>query len=414
MAAAWLLSQSADVVVYEREDRIGGHTRSVPVPGVGDVDMGFIVYNEPTYPNLVALFRHLGVETQATDMSFAASLDGGRIEYAGSDMRGLFAQPTNILRPRFWSMLSDLLRFYREAPRDAAALDRDLVSLDAYLRRNGYGSAFIDDHLYPMAAAIWSTPANEVGAYPATAFIRFCENHGLLKLRDRPVWRTVVGGSLRYAEKLTASFADRIRLGTGVVSIRRTDDDVSIQDSKGEIEWFDEVVLATHAPQALAMLADPSDSERALLGAIRTTPNRVVMHRDTRLMPRRRAAWASWNYIGSGDGLCVTYWMNKLQNLRDPAPLLVSLNPPFEPDGTLHQETFAHPCFDAAAIRAQRALWSLQGTRRTWYCGAWFGAGFHEDGLQAGLAVAEQLGGLRRPWDVPDMSSRIHREVVAA
>jgi len=417
LSAAWLLSRVHDVTVYEREDRPGGHSRTVAAgPGGAPVDMGFIVYNEATYPNLVALFRHLGVPTQASDMSFAVSMDGGRLEYAGTDMRGLFAQPSNALRPRFWRMLRDLLRFYRDAPRDAAALERDLVSLDGYLAREGYGPGFVQDHLLPMAAAIWSTPAVEVGAYPATAFIRFCENHGLLKLRDRPVWRTVTGGSRAYVERLVAPFAGALRLGRGVAAIRRGEDCVVLRDTTGAAERFDEVVIATHAPQALAMLTDASDSERTLLGALRTAPNRVVLHRDPRLMPRRRAAWASWNYVSRPDGgLCVTYWMDRLQTLpADHGPHFVTLNPPEDVAQILHEESFAHPQFDAAAIRAQRALWTLQGTRRTWYCGAWFGAGFHEDGLQAGLAVAEQLGGVRRPWSVPAGASRIHAPVPAS
>ncbi len=409
MSAAWLLAQRHEVVLYEAAPRLGGHTRSVAVPGVGPVDIGFIVYNEATYPNLVALFRHLGVETRASDMSFAASLNGGAREYAGTNLAGLFAQPSNALSPRFWGMLRDLLRFYREAPKDAPALERDLISLDAYLRGRGHGAGFVQDHLLPMAAAIWSTPAAEVGAYPATAFIRFCENHGLLQLTNRPVWRTVVGGSSAYIEKLTAPYAHNIRLGCGVVGLTRHADHVLLRDTSGETARYDEVVIASHAPQALAMLEDASDAEANLLGSIRTAPNRVVLHRDPGLMPRRRRAWASWNYLSQPDGgLCVTYWMNHLMGLRDPRQHFVTLNPQETPAETLHEESLAHPQFDAAAIRAQRALWSLQGTRRTWFCGAWFGAGFHEDGLQAGLAVAEQLGGMRRPWAMPAQPPRIH------
>lgn len=409
LSAAWLLSRAMDVTVYEQADRPGGHSRTVDADGI-NVDMGFIVYNEATYPNLVALFRHLDVETCASDMSFAVSMGGGRLEYSGSDLRGLLAQPTNLLRPRFWSMLRDLMRFYREARSDAASLERDLVSLDAYLASRGYGAGFVQDHLLPMAAAIWSTPTAEVGAYPAAAFIRFCENHGLLQISNRPVWRSVVGGSQAYVDRLSAPFAHAMRLSCGVVAVRRDALGVQVRASDGNVERYDEVVIATHAPQALAMLEDPSDSERALLGALRTAPNRVVLHRDARLMPRRRTAWASWNYIGAADDrLCVTYWMDRLQALpAGSGPHFVTLNPMVEPQGILHEAVFAHPQFDAAAIRAQRALWSLQGTRRTWYCGAWFGAGFHEDGLQAGLAVAEQLGEVRRPWQTAAGSARIH------
>ncbi|WP_240655222.1 NAD(P)/FAD-dependent oxidoreductase [Rhodovarius crocodyli] len=409
MSAAWLLSHAMDVTVYERENRTGGHSRTVDTPAGVPVDMGFIVYNEATYPNLIALFRHLGVPTQASDMSFAVSLDGGRREYAGTDLRGLFAQPSNLLSPRFWGMLRDVLRFYRQAPLDAPGLESELISLDEYLANQGFGPGFVQDHLLPMAAAIWSTPAGEVGAYPATAFIRFCENHGLLKLRDRPVWRTVSGGSREYVRRLTASFEHSIRRGCGAEAIRRDEDGVLVTDSSGATERYDEVVIATHAPQALAMLEDPSDSEAALLAALPTSPNRVVLHRDQTLMPRRGRAWASWNYLDRPDGgLSVTYWMDLLQRLPGPERHFVTLNPGRTPRDVLHEEHFAHPQFDAAAIRAQRALWSLQGTRRTWYCGAWFGAGFHEDGLQAGLAVAEQLGNMRRPWDVVPGSSRIH------
>jgi len=409
LSAAWLLSRAVDVTVYEQAGRLGGHSHTVEAGGI-PVDMGFIVYNEATYPNLVALFRHLDVETCASDMSFAVSMGGGRLEYSGSDLRGLLAQPTNLLRPRFWSMLRDLMRFYREARSDAASLERDLVSLDAYLASRGYGAGFVQDHLLPMAAAIWSTPTAEVGAYPAAAFIRFCENHGLLQISNRPVWRTVVGGSQAYVQRLSAPFAHAVRLGCGVVAVRRDALGVVVRASDGSVERYDEVVIATHAPQALAMLEDPSDSETALLGALRTAPNRVVLHRDTRLMPRRRAAWASWNYIGAADGrLCVTYWMDRLQALpAGSGPHFVTLNPTVEPREILHEATFAHPQFDAAAIRAQRALWSLQGTGRTWYCGAWFGSGFHEDGLQAGLAVAEHLGDVRRPWQMTVGSARIH------
>ncbi len=367
LSAAWLLSRAHNVTVYEQAPRLGGHTRTVNVEGV-PVDMGFIVYNEATYPNLVALFRHLGVQTQDSSMSFAVSIDDGRLEYAGTDLRGLLAQPINALRPRFWSMLRDLLRFYRDARHDAAALGRDLISLDAYLARERYGSAFVRDHLLPMAAAIWSTPAATVGAYPAAAFLRFCDNHGLMQLRDRPAWRTVAGGSQSYVASLSEPFAERIRLGCGVAAIQRSDSAVLVRASDGSLDRYDDVVIATHAPQALAMLDDPSDSERALLGALRTAPNRVVLHRDPRFMPRRRAAWASWNYLSRPDGaLCVTYWLDLLQGLPTATGQhFVTLNPTTEPSHILHEESFAHPQFDAAAIRAQRALWSLQGTRRTW------------------------------------------------
>jgi predicted NAD/FAD-binding protein len=413
LSAAWLLSQRHHVTIYESARRPGGHSNTVTVPGHGGgipVDTGFIVFNEATYPNLTALFRHLGVATQPSDMSFAVSLDDGALEYAGTDLWGVFAQPTNLLRPRFWAMLRDLQRFYREAPGDTVDAR---TSLGDYLDARGYGQAFQQDHLLPMAAAIWSASATDVRNYPAASFIRFCDNHGLLKLRDRPVWRTVVGGSQSYVRRLTAAFEPHLRLGYAVRSVRRSADGVSILDSSGAIGHFDHVVIATHGDQALRLLDDPNDAESTLLGAFRYARNVAVLHSDPSLMPRRRRVWSSWNYLGhrdQPDRLAVTYWMNRLQGIPDHTPLFVTLNPanPPRPEHVLHTEVYEHPQFDTDATRAQTALWSLQGRRRTWFCGAWFGAGFHEDGLQSGLAVAEQLGGMRRPWTVPNESGRIH------
>jgi predicted NAD/FAD-binding protein len=407
MSAAWLLAGNHHVTVYERADRPGGHSNTVEVEGpVGPVavDTGFIVYNEPAYPNLTALFRHLGVATTPSDMSFAVSLRNGELEYGGTDLRGLFAQRRNLLRPRFWRMIRDLLRFYREAPRDRPTLPADLT-LRGYLEDRGYGPALAQDHLLPMAAAIWSTPAGAAGDQPAANFIRFCENHGLLQVSDRPVWRTVTGGSRRYVERLTASYRDAIRLNCGARRVQRLTDGVLVVD-------HDHVVIAAHADQALALLADPTPAEAALLGAIRYGANTAVLHTDASLMPHRRAVWSSWNYLGgdADDRPSVTYWMNRLQGLSAVGPLFVSLNPrrPPDPALVLRTENYAHPILDTAAAAAQRRLWSLQGVQRTWFCGAWFGAGFHEDGLQSGLAVAEQLGGVRRPWQVPNESGRIH------
>ena len=413
MAAAWLLHRDHDVTVYEAEPQPGGHSRTVEVPcanGPVPVDMGFIVYNPPAYPNLTALFAHLEVPSHDSDMSFSVSLRGGGLEYAGTDLSGLFGQRSNLIRPRFWSMLRDIARFYREAEGDAAALDPD-ISLGAYLAARGYGNAFVRDHLLPMAAAIWSAPAARIADYPAAAFIRFCANHGLLLLRDRPRWRSVIGGSRAYVRRLTAPFAEAIRLSCPVREIRRLPDAVMLRAADGLVARYDHVVIATHAGQARALLADPSEAEHTLLGAVGSTDNEVVMHRDPALMPRRQRVWSSWNYIGaaSGGALCVTYWMNRLQHIPGAGPVFVTLNPVRQPApaSVLHRARFAHPLFDAAALRAQRELWGLQGQRRTWFCGAWFGAGFHEDGLQAGLAVAEALGGVRRPWRVSGERDRL-------
>ena len=417
LSAAWLLNQRHRVTVYERANRVGGHSNTITA-AIGSrsipVDTGFIVYNERTYPNLTALFECLKIPTQESDMSFSVSLDQGRVEYSGAGFAGLLAQPVNILRPRFWSMLYDLLRFYRRAPGDATRAAVERISLGEYLASDCYGSAFRDDHLLPMAGAIWSAPAAKILEFPAAAFIRFHHNHGLLQLRDRPVWRTVTGGSRVYVERLSRPFADRIRINSGVRSVQRGETDgVVVTDANGDADVYDHVVLATNADQALGLLSDPTATERDLLGAFRYSRNIAVLHSDDSFMPRRRAAWASWNYGGrrdaAADSVCVTYWMNRLQGIASDTPLFVTLNPPQSPRARsiLHSEIYEHPIFDAKAIAAQRRLWSLQGERNTWFCGSYFGAGFHEDGLQAGLAVAEQLGGLRRPWRVAEESGRI-------
>ncbi|MDE8342549.1 MAG: FAD-dependent oxidoreductase, partial [Acidocella sp.] len=410
MSAAWLLSHAHHVTIYEQANRVGGHGCTVLVPDGArrrPVDMGFIVYNPPAYPNLVALLRTLGVATDASEMSFAVSARGGKLEYAGTNLAGLFAQPVNLVRPRFWSMLRDTMRFFREAPAAYASLDPGQC-LNSFLATQGYGAAFIEDHLLPMAAAIWSTPAGKVGAYPAAAFLRFCDNHGLLQATNRPAWRTVRGGAEAYIARLTARYAHQIKLGLGVRQIRRATNGVYVRDTAGMETRFDQLIVATHSDQALKLLDDPSDAEAQLLGAISYGNNEAVMHRDPRLMPKRRRVWSSWNYLDQGDArMCVSYWMNRLQKNAKASDIFVTLNPPFNANGEIARETFAHPLFDAAAMRAQRELWQLQGVQRTWYCGAYFGSGFHEDGLQAGLAVAEALGGMRRPWDVPNQSGRI-------
>lgn len=426
MSAAWLLSQCHDVTVYETDDRIGGHSNTVIVPGRNGpiaVDTGFIVYNEQTYPNLTALLAHLEVPTQLSDMSFSVSLADGELEYSGANLSGLFAEKRNIFRPRFWSMLNDLQRFYREAPRHLALLEQFHTTLGDYLDANGYGTPFRRDHLLPMAASIWSAPTASILNYPAAAFIRFQNSHGLLKLRNRPPWRTVLGGSRAYVERLTARYADRIRVSTGVAAVRREHDCVKVQDRNGGVATFDDVVIASHADQALAILDDACPHERRVLGAFAYSRNTAVLHSDPALMPKRRAVWSSWNHIGGAEGEsaercpAVTYWMNSLQRIPQDTPLFVTLNPQRRPRDIWHSEIYHHPLFDSAAIHAQRQLWSLQGRRRTWFCGAYFGAGFHEDGLQAGLAVAEAIGGVRRPWTVANESSRIvidHTPVPAA
>jgi predicted NAD/FAD-binding protein len=417
MAAAWLLSRRHRVTVFEKDGRLGGHANTVLVQA-GDravpVDTGFIVYNEANYPNLVALFDHLQVPTKRSSMSFAVSIDDGALEYSGGGrLNGLLAQRRNLVRPRFWSMVQDILRFYREAPRDLSLGRLEGVTLGDYVTESGYSEAFVEDHLLPMAAAIWSSPLAAMRDHSAASIVRFFENHGLLRLQDRPQWRTVDGGSREYVRRLTAGYADRVRLRCGARKVLRRGRGVWIEDQAGTLSHFDHVVIATHADEALDLLDDPSPLEFELLGAIRYQANPAVLHQDESLMPRRKRVWSSWNYMRDGKAdaersVHVTYWMNRLQGIDPAHPLFVTLNPPREPARMLGCFLYHHPLLDAAAIRAQKRLWDLQGRRNTWFCGAYFGAGFHEDGLQAGLAVAEQLGGAWRPWDVPGESDRIH------
>lgn len=417
LSAAWLLSQRHDVTVFEAQTRIGGHCNTVDAGGV-PVDTGFIVYNETTYPNLTALFAHLDVPTKVSDMSFAVSMDKGQLEYAGTNLAGLFAQRSNLASPRFWSMLRDLVRFYRQAPGGVRNLDPS-ASLNDYLDGAGFGRAFREDHLYPMAAAIWSTPALEIGNYPAISFVRFCENHGLLKFARRPMWRTVDGGSRAYVTRLTAPFRESIRTNAPVGAIRRVNGAVEISVPGAEPEWFDHVVIGAHADQALGMLSDRSEREAELLTAFAYGDNETVLHSDESLMPCRRRVWASWNYLASSgrDGSaprkpCVTYWMNRLQDIPDTSPRFVTLSPLHAPaeEKVIWRGLYQHPLFNAATLAAQKQLWSLQGQLNTWFCGSYFGSGFHEDAIQAGLAVGESLGGIARPWTVEAESDRIFRD----
>jgi predicted NAD/FAD-binding protein len=412
LSCAWLLGKRHRVTLYEAAPRLGGHSFTVDVP-FGDahiaVDMGFIVYNEPTYPNLTALFRHLKVATKPSCMSLGLSVGNGSLEYGGHDLVSLFAQKRNLARPRFWSLLRQLLRLYRLA---GAAPVPDTLSLGAWLDQNRFPQSFRDDHLLPMAAAIWSCAPGAVLDQPAASFFRFCDTHGLLRLKDRPEWRTVDCGSRAYVARIAADFTGDVRLAAPVRAVRRDPAGVTLHLAGNETARHDQVVIASHGDQALAMLADADPAERATLSAFRTVANRAVLHGDTALMPKRRGVWSSWNYLAPQQDAfappCVTYWMNRLQSLPGP-PLFVTLNPYRAPaPGSVHAtQDFEHPVFDAASRTAQRDIWHVQGARRTWFCGAYLGAGFHEDGVQAGLAVAERLGGVRRPWQVADDSGRL-------
>ena len=414
LSAAWLLSQSHNVTLYEKDDRPGGHSNTVDADST-PVDTGFIVYNTRCYPNLCALFDHLGVETAPTDMSFAASMDRGGLEYGGGDLGALFAQKRNLLRPRFWKMVRDILRFYREAPGALEDGSAEKISLGDYLRENRYSSAFINDHLLPMGAAIWSTPVDTMMAYPLAAFVRFCQNHGLLQLKDRPQWRTVLGGSRQYVKRMTQGVSGGVVLDRAIAKVGRNPaGGAFVEDRYGNREIYDHVVLACHGDQALALQDDPAPKVKTLLSAFKYERNLAILHSDPALMPKNQKVWSSWNYLAEEqDGekkVCVTYWMNRLQHLDPAKPLFVTLNPPRHPasGSVIRSFLYDHPLFDAGAMAAQKDLWSIQGVDNLWYCGSYFGYGFHEDGLQSGLAVAEALGNVRRPWIVDDENGRIH------
>jgi uncharacterized protein len=415
LSAGWLLDrQGHDVTVFEQNDYVGGHSNTVDTPGSDGVniavDTGFIVFNEKTYPNLIALFQHLGVAVEKSEMSFAVSLDKGRLEYSGSNLAGMFAQKRNLLSPTYHLMLRDILRFYKESQLlldDPGVVD---MTLGEYLVAENYGHRFIYDHLLPMGSAIWSATVAEMLAFPVQSFVRFFHNHGLLTIKHRPQWFTVQGGSRTYVRRLTGSMRGKVLTGRAISSLRRGPGWVEVLDSSGVAERFDHAVVGAHADQALAMLADPTDEERRILGAFRYQLNRAVLHRDPALMPKRPKAWSSWNYLANGTRerqakVSVTYWMNLLQNIDRSSPLFVTLNPIIEPRQNLKIREFIydHPMFDAGAIGAQTEVGRIQGVQRTWFCGAYLGYGFHEDGLSAGLAVAEALGA-RRPWSVVDAS----------
>jgi predicted NAD/FAD-binding protein len=406
LASAWLLSRKYDVTLFEAADYLGGHTNTVDVTLDGKthpVDTGFLVFNEKTYPNLIALFALLGVESVETEMSFAVSLESPDLEWAGSNLATVFGQRRNLLRPAFWRMLSDILRFNRESTAWLLAHPEDQRSLRDFLEAGGYSAAFADWYLLPMAAAIWSCPTGQMRDMPLATFIRFCQNHGLLQVFDRPLWRTVKGGGRQYVQKIAAQLDD-IRLACPVSAVTREGDGLRVTHAEGA-EHFDQVVMACHSDQALAILGfTANDAQREVLSAIRYQPNRAVLHTDPALLPRQRKLWSAWNYF-AGDGapgeqpVGVSYLINKLQPLPFSSPVVVTLNPAREPDPAtvLAEFSYAHPVFDAAAIAAQQKLAEVQGDGGIWLAGAWGSYGFHEDGLKSALRVANGLG-VMAPW----------------
>lgn len=413
LGAAYALKDVADIQVWEARDRLGGHANTVTIDYDGtqiDVDTGFIVCNDVTYPNLLGLFEALGVPLFATNMSFGFS--GQDVEWS-SNSSGIFAQKRNLLSPRHWQMLGEIVRFNALARRHVAqdAAGDDVfgdITLGAYLVRHRFSAHFKARYLLPMGAAIWSSTDSAMADQPARTVLKFFHNHRLIHLRrsQRPNWMTVRGGSRTYVNAMAEVLGERVHTNSAAVCVQRTPTGVVVTDATGHKAPFDEVILACHSDQALALLADPSVDETSALGAIGYAPNTAVLHRDVTMMPRHKAAWAAWNYYTPDDGRPpeVTYCMNMLQGIDDKTPLFVTLNPQRDiaPETIFGTYEYDHPQFTQAAIAAQRRFNRVQGARNTWFAGAWLGYGFHEDGLRAGLRVAHQLGG-HVPWDFVDL-----------
>ena len=406
LSAAYMLKDTADVTVFEKRGRPGGHscTRTVDYNGTSiHVDVGFIVYNAANYPNLIALFEHLGVKTQPSDMSFAVSNPDG-YEWA-SNPQGLFAQKRNLFSPKFHKFLRTILKFNDLARAELAAGQIQDSTLGEWLDRHGYEQSFRENYILPMGAAIWSTPEQDILDYPALSFFNFFENHRLMH-RERPKWRTVSGGSKHYVDKLTAALSDRIHLNTPIKTVARAGKQITVTPDGGDAQNFDRVIMASHSDQSMAMLGAGFEREKAALSDIRYRPNTIYLHRDPALMPNRKSAWAAWNVLRQeGKDICLTYWMNILQGLPKDKPLFVTLNPTVPPaaDKTFAQFEFDHPQFDLTAAKAVAKIRERNGENGLWLAGAWMGSGFHEDGLKSGLEAALSLGG-SIPWTAQNIS----------
>jgi uncharacterized protein len=396
LAAAYLLARRHRVTLFEAGSYLGGHTNTIEVESGGEhhaLDTGFVVYNERTYPNFSRLLLQLGVATQASDMSFSVRSDRTGWEYCGSSLSGLFAQRRNLARPAFYRMLADILRFNRRAP-ELLRAGGDSLTLAEYAAFERFSRPFWENYLLPMGAAIWSAPPSRMLEFPARYFVQFCANHGLLSLTNRPQWRTVSGGAARYIEAMRRSRSFEVRLRSPVRRLYRRRNEVALVSAGAAPEQFDHVVVATHANQALAMLADPSRAETEILGSFGYQRNDAVLHTDSSLMPRRPRAWASWNYhVPSAPraAVTVTYWLNRLQRIDAPTQFYLTLNDDgvINPARILRRITYHHPLFTSRAVAAQRRRAAISGQRRTHYCGAYWGYGFHEDGVNSALAVAE-------------------------
>lgn len=396
--AAWHLSKEHDITVYEAGSHVGGHTHTHDIVHGGlhhAIDTGFIVFNDWTYPNFIALLDELGVDSKPTTMGFSSRCEISRIEYSGSSLNHLFAQRRNTLRPAFYGMIRDILRFNRES-RELIDLNDESITLGRYLEEHRYGRLFIDNYIIPMGAAIWSTDPQQMLCFPACHFVRFFANHGLLNVKKRPQWRVIKGGSREYVKRLTAPFRDRIRLNQPIAWVKRLPTHVEVKPVSGETERYDQLFIATHSDQALRLLSDPSDLERAILGAIPYQTNDVVLHTDTSLLPRRRRAWAAWNYLRRRDSdgrVSVTYNMNMLQGLQSTESFCVTLNDThnIHPDKIIRRMQYQHPLFTAPGVAAQQRHSEINGIHRTWYCGAYWRFGFHEDGVVSALNALQDF-----------------------
>ena len=386
------LHKEHDITVYEAGAHIGGHTHTHDIVHDGRqyaIDTGFIVFNDWTYPNFIALLDELGVESQPTNMGFSSRCETTGIEYNGSSLNQLFAQRSNLFRPRFHGMIRDILRFNRES-RELIDHNDETLSLGGYLEENHYGRLFIDNYIIPMGAAIWSTDPQQMLAFPACYFVRFLANHGLLNIKNRPQWRVIKGGSREYAKKLTAPFSDRIRLNQAVVAVKRLPTHVEVQAADGATEHYDQLFIASHSDQALGMLTDPSAQEQAVLGAIPYQKNEVVLHTDISVLPGKRRTWAAWNYLRRQDDnkrVSVTYNMNMLQGIEAPETFCVTLNDThnIDPDKIIRRLQYDHPVYTTEGVAAQQRHREINGQRRTWYCGAYWRSGFHEDGVVSAM-----------------------------
>lgn len=399
LASAYFLKRKHDITLYEREDRLGGHSRTITVRKDGriiPVDTGFIVFNERNYPNLTALFAELGVPVKDSDMTYAMSVGDGEFEWGAQDLNTIFGQRRNIFRPSFYRLFGEVMRFNRAAEEAVAA--NPVISLGDLIASMGLSEKFRQLYLLPMSGAIWSSPPRQMLAFPAKVFVDFFRNHGLLAMSGQPQWRTVDGGSKEYVARIAASLGDTVKTGCAAVSVRRDKAAVQVTDTTGATTSFDHVIFACHSDEALALLADPTAGEATALGAIRYQRNDAILHADPRFMPRRQRCWASWNYKSDGKGnepaVSVTYWMNRLQGIDRSFPLFVTLNPQSKvaESNIYDRHVFHHPVFDAPAISAQRDIAGMQGQNNTWFCGAYLRHGFHEDGLHSALKVVEQLG----------------------